>query len=409
MRRGGNSIYAFDVTDPATPKLMWRITPNTAQFSQIGQTWSAPTVVKTAAAPDKPLLLVGGGYDTCEDKDPADCDGVTKGSQIYLIDAESGEHKQTFATNGRVIGDVTAVRYPTGTANAGLLKYAYAADLNGDVYRISGAFDSVKGFLPIDSTSPGTWVITQIASLGGTGVAQRKFMFAPDVVQQGGSISLLLGSGDREKPVTHYANATAVDNYFYRINDVPSDICWPNFKVSGACPATVVPGKPDMLVQDSLVTTDHEVFSKAEEDLDEGDRLVLEQTIEALAGARGWKLPLVASGEKTVTSALTIFGKIYFSTHQPAFPKPGQCGSNLGIAKTYPVGFDLPFFDADEIPGGGLPPSPVAGLVTLDDGKTVPFCIGCDASSPLEGGEPPPPEIANQPKARVFWNIENLE
>jgi type IV pilus assembly protein PilY1 len=45
-------------------------------------------------------------------------------------------------------------------------------------------------------------------------------------------------------------------------------------------------------------------------------------------------------------------------------------------------------------------------MVTLDDGTTVPFIIGANANSPLEGGAPPTPPSASQPKARVFWNIE---
>ncbi len=75
------------------------------------------------------------------------------------------------------------------------------------------------------------------------------------------------------------------------------------------------------------------------------------------------------------------------------------------------------------VAGGGLPPSPVAGMVTLDaedsgtdggtgnggtssTGLTVPFCIGCGEDSPLEGGEPPSPPMASQPKSRVYWYIQ---
>jgi len=52
-----------------------------------------------------------------------------------------------------------------------------------------------------------------------------------------------------------------------------------------------------------------------------------------------------------------------------------------------------------------LPPSPVAGMVTLDDGTTVPFLIGGETNSPLEGGEPIPSGLADQPKAQTYWYI----
>ncbi|MNN79028.1 hypothetical protein D3C81_1956340 [compost metagenome] len=61
---------------------------------------------------------------------------------------------------------------------------------------------------------------------------------------------------------------------------------------------------------------------------------------------------------------------------------------------------------SETISGGGLPPSPVAGMVTLDDGSTVPFVIGANPDSPLEGSPPIPPTSTIQPKARVYWNIE---
>ncbi len=52
---------------------------------------------------------------------------------------------------------------------------------------------------------------------------------------------------------------------------------------------------------------------------------------------------------------------------------------------------------------------PVAGMVTLDDGRTVPFCIGCSKDSPLEGEEPKMPAagMPAQPKGRVYWYIQH--
>jgi type IV pilus assembly protein PilY1 len=94
MRRGGRMVYAFDVKsiadDPDSPEIMWRLgCPNpkddvgctvaaadgVAGGSGLGQTWSAPKVLKTSGYKDgasfKPMLIMGGGYDECEDTDPA--------------------------------------------------------------------------------------------------------------------------------------------------------------------------------------------------------------------------------------------------------------------------------------------------------------------------------------------------
>ena len=43
-RRGGNFIYAIDVTDPTSPSLLWKIDNTTAGFTNLGQTWSTPQV-----------------------------------------------------------------------------------------------------------------------------------------------------------------------------------------------------------------------------------------------------------------------------------------------------------------------------------------------------------------------------
>ncbi|HSH90161.1 MAG TPA: hypothetical protein VK996_09240, partial [Ramlibacter sp.] len=60
----------------------------------------------------------------------------------------------------------------------------------------------------------------------------------------------------------------------------------------------------------------------------------------------------------------------------------------------------------EDVAGDGLPPSPVGGRVTLDDGSTVPFCIGCSKDSPLEGSPPKGLATVVQPKSRLFWYIQ---
>lgn len=398
MRRGGRMLYAFDVTDPSDPSLKWRAGCSSqdndnnctdTRFEGIGQTWAVPTVIKSAGYTEvtgntKPMLIMGAGYDRCEDDDPDSCDGSSKGHAIYVLDAETGDPLRTFgvadanndSVDGGVIGDVTVIK-----DDAGLVTYAYAADLSGNVYRISGGANA-----PIGSVAPGSWVIKKIASLGGSDNNARKFFFGPDVVVDNGVHYILLGSGDREKPTMDYPEAADVQNGFFMIKDQPTNASW----LSGeneACGA-------DLFCMDSLypITT--------ESTPDQG----------LLDAKKGWYLQLDSS-EQVVTSALTIFGTVYFSTHQPDTGlAEGSCSAQLGEARAYAISYkNAEGKDGErytDLVGDGLPPSPVAGLVTLDNGDTVPFCIGCSGSSPLEGSEPEAPPAASQPKARVFWNIE---
>jgi len=387
MRRGGRHIYAFDVTTPTSPSMLWRKgCPNASNdtdcssgFSGIGQTWSSPRVLNSSGYDSgaTPMLIMGGGYDTCEDADPNTCDSSAKGNKIYLMNAQTGVLLQAFDTDRAVVADISLVR-----DSAGLIKYAYAADLGGNVYRISGATAGAA----IGATAPGSWTITKIAALGGTGSNARKFMFAPSVVADAGTHYVLLGSGDREKPLTVYDSASDVTNYFFMLKDKPTVATWLSDENS-TCSANVICNNSLLLIG-STTPTQAELSAKP----------------------KGWRLALTST-EQVVTSAVTVFDVVTFSTHQPAVEEPGLC-SNLGNSRVYNInykdassenGTNLRY---EDIVGDGLPPSPVAGMVTLDDGRTVPFLIGGDPDSPLEGGEPPLPATADQPKARVFWNIE---
>jgi type IV pilus assembly protein PilY1 len=111
---------------------------------------------------------------------------------------------------------------------------------------------------------------------------------------------------------------------------------------------------------------------------------------------------------------VTIFGVVTFSTHQPAV-SGSSCSANLGTSLVYNVGFSNAASANgtnnryEDLAGDGLPPSPVAGMVTLDasdGGQTVPFCIGCSKDSPLEGKLPTSTGSVTRPKSRTYWYIQ---
>lgn len=389
MRRGGRVLYSFDVTDPLSPALKWKFgCPNsgndtdcTTGFSGIGQTWARPSIVQAYGygSGNSPILMMGGGYDTCEDTDNGTvnntCTSSSKGKHVYIVDANTGTLLNTLDTDRGVIGDLTIVPDSNGKA-----QYAYLSDLGGNIYRIN-----------ILNAAPADWTITKIASLGcsttATCNANRKFMFAPDVVIEDGVYYIMAGSGDREKPLTSYTAATAVTNYFFMLKDVPTDATWLSSE-NANCGA-------DVICLSSLlpITTD------TPSDTD-------------LAAKKGWYLALEAS-EQVVNAPLTISNVIYFSTHKPAVADPGSCGNNLGTANAYSIFFknaasatqSLDGSRSEEIVGGGLSPSPVAGKVVLDDGTEEDFCIGCGPET-LKPEEPPVFSEWTQPKSRVYWYIE---
>lgn len=404
MRRGGRAAYAFDVTNsltaPTNPTLKWKIgckpdgTGCSTGMDGVGQTWSSMKAFTTAGEGSgaTPLLIMGGGYDTCDDYDALaaggmnnNCVAASKGHYVYVINADTGAVVKAFDTGGNrgVIADVTLVR------DSGLqVIYGYTADLGGNVYRLAFSGPSAD------------WTITKIAALGcdGSGtcaanVANRKFMFAPSVVATDGvptlssNFAIMLGSGDREKPLNYYAAASAVTNKFFMFVDKPA-VAAATYPGSGDCGTAII--CPNSLLSVAVNAT---------------------PTAGDLATKKGWAQAL-RSTEQVVTSAITIFGVVTFSTHQPAVPTPGSCSSNLGTTLVYNMNFltsataNGTANKSEDVAGDGLPPSPVAGEVTLDNGVTVPFCIGCSKDSPLEGAPPRSVGSVIQPKGRLYWYIQ---
>ena len=391
MRRGGRAVYAFDVSNaissPTSPALQWKIgCPNAANDSGcttgmdgIGQTWSSPKSMIASGYGATPLLIMGGGYDICDDVDAGgannNCGSSSKGHYVYVINADTGAVVKAFDTGGNrgVIADVTLVRDGSGN-----VIYGYTADLGGNVYRM--------GFSGAVSGDASGWTMTKIASLGcdntGSCPANRKFMFAPSVVAVNGDYVVMLGSGDREKPLTYFGATTAVTNYFFMFMDKPTNASW------GDCSGGVI-------CKSSLF----------------GITTSATPTAADLAAKKGWYLGLTST-EQVVTSAITIFGVVTFSTHQPAVAVSGSCSSNLGTARVYNVNYlnagsltaDTNRFD--HLSGDGLPPSPVAGRVKLEDGSISPFCIGCSKDSPLEGSTPKELTSTVQPKSRLYWYLQ---
>jgi type IV pilus assembly protein PilY1 len=307
-----------------------------------------------------------------------------------VLDAHTGNRLAELNTDRGVVGDVFVI---TDDAT-GLAMWAYVADLGGNIYRISGA-DANTPFQAgdWDGTNLG-WTITKIASLGCSTAAActptRKFMMPLDVVEDlDGSFVILAGSGDREKPLLDFDSAALVDNYFFRIVDRPTQADWLSEEnVNNNCPGS------DLICFNSLLTI-------GDDDPDAQD---------VIDHPKGWKLEL-APTEQVVTSAITVFGTVTFSTHTPVVPTPGGCTSNLGTARVYNINYSNAaaangtLSRNEVVVGGGLPPSPVAGMVTLDDGTVMPFIIGADGDSPLQGSEPVPSGIAAQPKSLTYWYI----
>lgn len=404
MRRGGEFIYALDVSNPTSPVFLWRLdrsgvttpTGSTANtdFAELGQTWSAPKVAlikgyTDASGNPKPVMIFGAGYSTTQDTEPATTD--TMGRGIYIVDAVTGAlvWRATYGATDSCVGvacTASAMTYsiPADITlldrdNDGYIDRLYAADVGGNIWRVD-----LQPSGNTTNNTPSYWRVHQLASLGGSTSPVRKFFFPPDVVPSSSFDAVIAGTGDREHPLS----ISTTRDRIYVLKDLTGD--------DGSGLTTITNGS----LFDATTTT-------------------YDATAAGSGGSptpnKGYFIDHLA-GEKVVNAPLTVAGYTYYGTNQPS--ASDSCTANLGIAKGYMLNSQTGEINHQVYDGGGLPPSPVAGVVNVTvTGETtptqVPFCIGCggnpdctgaDCKSAVGGGKPPIDVPTS--RSRTYWYLE---
>ncbi|HET7031527.1 MAG TPA: PilC/PilY family type IV pilus protein, partial [Casimicrobiaceae bacterium] len=387
-----------DVSDPDSPTFKWRAgCPNlgndtgcTSGTSGIGQTWSTPGVAFIKGySTTTPVVVMGGGYDKCEDADTsAPSCGSAKGKAVYILDGSTGSVIASFTTERGVAADIAFVDVDYD----GYVDYAYVADTGGNLYRI----DFVASPSSVTPLASNAWSMHYVAYTSGSG---RKFLYAPSVLPTRGKVYVAIGSGDREKPLpTNYPYTTPIANRFYVFLD--------DLASSPASKAAAV----DLDNSTSMAN-----FSAATSCAQGG---VLPNS-----SAQGWYMDLASgTGEQTVTSAVIVGGMVAFSTNRPIPPAAGTCSSTLGEARGYwlnllnasgSIGVTGTCGGARSavFVGGGMPPSPVVTTMLVND-KQVTAVIGAAerqgaASGSIQAQRIPAP--VNLKRHPIYWhtNLDN--
>jgi type IV pilus assembly protein PilY1 len=391
-RRGGSLIYALDVSDPTKPLFMWKHSSADTGFGELGQTWSTPRVAIVKGY-SNPTLIFGAGYDPNEDAEPPAAD--TMGRGIFILDAVTGAIVWRAAQGGAgnscqgtpcllqdmryaVPADITLLDVDAD----GKVDRAYAADLGGNIWRVD--------FEPAGGSTPGFWQVNKLAALGGasTDTTKRKFFFPPDAVATSAFTAVMAVTGDREHPLSPM-QATSIVNRFYMLKDT-----FPGKDANGMAP--IVDN-----TSDTANTQPASLFNATSTPYD--------------GSASGFYVTLVNSGEKGVNAPTTVGGFTFFGTNTPTAPSPNSCNANLGAARSYQVGFLTGTVVYNLLQGGGLPPSPVTGLVNVTVGGqtvTVPFiiggssagCSGADCQSSIGAQKANIP--IKQTRTRAYWYRE---
>lgn len=335
QRRGGRNIFAFDMTDPDSPVLKWKISPATAGLEQLALTFSTPrvTYLDIGTGTPGPVLVFAGGYNggwsgaTRTGKDAGDRPDMT-GNAIYVVDAATGEliWRAVGPAAGDAVGGTGQVYFsrdmihsipaPLTLADAdgnGQVDRAYVGDTGGNIWRVDFTAYQRQNQQP-GSTPVSNWSVRRLASLGGSGNADRRFFHAADFVrtrdQDGDYVGVVIASGNRAAP-----REDLVRNFAYLVKDrAPAD-----------------DANPDSL---PLPLITHEQLV----DITQTCPAAAEPACAAADLPAGWKLQLQAAGEKGLSSPLVTNGVVLFTTYLPRPPEmPDNCAPTTGSSRLYAV------------------------------------------------------------------------
>lgn len=350
MRRGGRDIYALDITNRSSPRLLWQIQGGvTPGFEYLGQTWSVPVRGKIkVGSVDKNVLIFGGGYNPAQDNvDVRTAD--TYGNALYIVDAETGSLIWSASSFSGHTKTFTKMKYSMPASpriydidGDGLTDQILIGDVGGQIWRFF-----------INKGESGSSLVTGIDSNGNSSADNadgvmadvvpsnyssltleqrqantRRFYNTPDAVllqtASGTSLVVNIGSGYRAHPLS-----TRTTDRFYSFR---SSITYN--------PANGAPGTNTALTESALYdATDNLVQS--------GSSAAQEEAAEAFAERNGgWFITLTGTGEKNLTRALTIEGVITFTTYEPT-ANTADCRASAGINWRYEVNL----YDATPLPG----------------------------------------------------------
>lgn len=368
MRRGGSAYYALDISDLASPKLLWKKTA--ADYPKLGQTWSQPKVVyvNIPSYTEKPLLVFGAGYDQKQFEEGAD---NTVGAAVYLVDAESGT--LVWSTDNISFDGQDSITGRIATLDSdydGYTDRLYAADTGGKIWRIDLAGNNTSN-----------WSAFEFATLSGN------FFYEPEVARsyyskvtnyevEGEVINVtrntipfeavVIGSGDRTSPLDQTSS-----DYLYMIRDL--NVITKSYK-------TDIPFSIDST---KLMSIDPNTFGSLTTSLEK----FVEKEAE-YSQYTGWKYALTGAGEKALAKPAIIGGVAYFPTFIAGSSGSSSCSLTGGEGRLYAfhLHYAVNIYDKTYLnTGDSIPPTPELVFSEGDDKNSQFLLIGIGSGEENSG------------------------
>lgn len=323
MRRGGRNYIALNVSDKANPKYMWTIEGGSGDFTELGQTWSKPTLTRMwLAGQSRTVLIFGGGYDVNQD-DVAVRTADTMGRGLFVVDAATGALLWRAGIDLDASKTFADMKYSM-PADPALLDHdddghtdqIYIGDMGGQVWRfdIDAEATSVS-----NSISGGV-----IAELAGSGEQNNRRIYSridAVLVSLEGThyLYLSVGTGYRAHPLDE-----KIEDRFYVLRQREF-----NGTPDGYGYLDASQGNPTF-----RPITEAELFDTTDNLILEGSAEQQQQANDALDSLQGWYLELAEPGEKSLSPSLTVDYQVLFTTYIPTEPLHA-CSASVGQARFY--------------------------------------------------------------------------
>ena len=315
LRRGGKSYYALEVTNPDSPKLVWKIDSTTTGFDTLANTWSQPvmSMLKWNDNLDKPepVLIFGGGYS----EDASDIEVQNEGNSVYIVSvldssiqskkagdllwsSKIAELNSSLSPDGEISNAIASRIRVLDVDRNGSADRLYFIDTGGSLWRV----DLNASNFNTDTTDDNDISKALLHKFADFSGDKRKFFEEPDVAifRKSGKIvtAIAIGSGNRPTPL----DIGAKDLFFVAYD-----------RETLGLPTVNEVKKGDLQDADSLSASEA-----------------------AKSDFKGWYKKLSdANGEKVLSTAVIYQNKVMFTTFQIVAPAANQCGpsntSNLYI------------------------------------------------------------------------------
>lgn len=349
MGRGGRNMYALDVTNRASPKLMWHIKGGeTVGFERLGQTWSAPvkTRIKIGAnSTPTDVLIFAGGYDPKQDDVKARREDEM-GNAIYIVNAKTGALIWSASNNDNHTVNLAKMKYSMpgnvrvidlNVNSAGKLEVDkeqladqfFIGDMGGQVWRFF-INNGKSGALVTPAGTSGDGVFAravpgdaEYANLDAAGKLNnlRRFYNEPDaaLLNHDGQLTLSvnIGSGHRGHPLE-----VGTEDIFY------------SFRTSFLGSA----GEGTITTADMFDTTTRLFGDITDETTAAAVKAKLNPNTQV--GKGGWYIRMASNGEKVLTRSLTTGQDsiVFFNTYTPgSITASNSCKAVFGTSRGYAV------------------------------------------------------------------------